>query len=121
MLKVAKKIIRTNKDVEMTTEPVKEEKTKKTSKKESGKLPADTYKDEIEPMEMLIDEQNKLVFSVKRAGDLGLPHVDIRLFVTSERYTGFTKKGINFPLEFFLEFIDRCNEVNDKCDEKGLE
>jgi hypothetical protein len=126
-IKIAKKIIRTNADVEMTPAPAKESKSanktesKKDSKKESNKLPEDTYKDEIDPMELFIDEHNKFVFSVKRQGELGLPHVDIRLYVSSERYTGFTKKGINFPLEYLLTFIDKCNDLSDTCDEKWLE
>jgi hypothetical protein len=90
-------------------------------KKESKKLPPDTYSDEIEPIEISIGDKTKLVFKVQRAGELGLPHVDIRTYVNSDVYVGPTKKGINFPLEFLLEIIDTLNLVNDKCDEKGLE
>ena len=112
-IKVARKIQRTP-IVEKAPEPVKEE-------KQARVLPPDEYKDEIEPKEMYVDETGKLVISVKRGGDYGLPHVDIRHFVTTERYTGFTKKGINFPLEFLYELIDLLNEVSEECDRKGLE
>lgn len=116
-IKVARKIKRT---------PIVEEKpeVKKDIKKEGKpvkELPPDEYKDEIPPKEIVLDENGKLVISVKRGGDYGLPHVDIRHFVTTERYTGFTKKGINFPLEFLYELVDLLKDVSDECEEKGLE
>ena len=115
-IKVARKIIRT---------PIVEEKPveEKPKKKEevTPQLPSDEYEDEIPPKELVIDETNKLVISVKRAGDYGLPHVDIRHFVTTERFTGFTRKGVNFPLEFLYELMDLLKDASDKCDRKGLE
>lgn len=115
-IKVARKIQRTP-IVETKPEPKKEEK----KEKKVEKLPPDDYKDEIEPKEIVLDETGKLVISVKRGGDYGLPHVDIRHFVTTERFTGFTKKGINFPLEFLYELMDLLKDVSDECDRKGLE
>lgn len=112
-IKVARKIKRTF--VENEPKVVKEE------KKSKELLPPDDYKDEIEPKEIVLDETGKLVISVKRGGEYGLPCVDIRHFVTTERFTGFTKKGVNFPLEFLLELVDLLREVSDECDEKGLE
>lgn len=112
-IKVARKIQRTP-IVEKAPEPKKEE-------KQTPKLPPDDYKDEIEPKEIKLDETGKLVISVKRGGDYGLPHVDIRHFVTTERFTGFTKKGVNFPLEFLYELMDLLKDVSDECDRKGLE
>ena len=113
-IKVARKIQRTP-IVEKAPEPKKEE------KKKYRELPPDEYKDEVTPKEIVLDESGKLVISVKRSGDLGLPHVDIRHFVTTERYTGYTKKGVNFPLEFLYELMDLLKEVSDECDRKGLE
>ena len=112
-IKVARKIQRTP-IVEKAPEPKKEE-------KKVEKLPPDEYKDEVTPREIKLDETGKLVISVKRGGDYGLPHVDIRHFVTTERFTGFTKKGVNFPLEFLYELMDLLKEVSDECDRKGLE
>ena len=112
-IKVARKIQRTP-IVEKAPEPKKEE-------KKVEKLPPDDYKDEVTPREILLDETGKLIISVKRGGDYGLPHVDIRHFVTTERFTGFTKKGVNFPLEFLYELMDLLKEVSDECDRKGLE
>ena len=116
-IKVARKIQRTP-IVEKAPEPKKEKTEEKVQRKE---LPPDEYKDEIPPREILLDETGKLVISVKRGGDYGLPHVDIRHYVTTERFTGFTKKGVNFPLEFLYELMDLLKEVSDECDRKGLE
>ena len=114
-IKVARKIQRTA-IVEKAPEPKKEEKKEKSRLE---RLP-DEYKDEVTPREIVLDETSKLVISVKRGGDYGLPHVDIRHFVTTERFTGFTKKGVNFPLEFLLELMDLLHDVSDECDRKGL-
>ena len=112
-IKVARKIKRT---------PIVEEKKKpEPVKEEKRQLPPDEYTDEIEPKEIILDDTGKLVISVKRGGDYGLPHVDIRHYVTTERFTGFTKKGVNFPLEFLYELTDLLREVSDECDRKGLE
>lgn len=111
-IKVARKIKRT---------PIVEvEKTAPVKEKEKRVLPPDEYRDEIPPKEIVLDEHGKLVISVKRGGELGLPCVDIRHYVTTERFTGFTKKGVNFPLDFLLELTDLLREVSDECDEKGL-
>ena len=113
-IKVARKIKRT------FVEPEQKKTVEKTSKSE-GRLPSDEYKDEIEPKEIVLDENGKLVISVKRGGEYGLPYVDIRHYVTTERFTGFTRKGVNFPLELLLELVDTLREVSDECDRKGLE
>lgn len=115
-IKVARKIQRTP-IVEKAPEPKKEEKKEKNTLQ----LAPDEYKDEIPPKEIVLDETGKLVISVKRGGEFGLPCVDIRHYVTTERFTGFTKKGVNFPLEFLLELMDLLQEVSDECDRKGLE
>lgn len=108
-IKVAKKIKRTI--VEM----------KETKPVGVSTLPPDEYKEEIDPKELVLDENGKLIISVQRGGEFGLPFVDIRYFATTERFTGFTKKGVNFPLEYLLDLMDLLREVSDECDEKGLE
>lgn len=112
-IKVARKIQRTP-IIEEVPEPKKEE-------RKVSALPPDDYKDEIEPKEIEIDENGKLVISVKRGGEFGLPHVDIRHYVTTERYTGFTRKGVNFPLELLLELLESLKDAYDECERKGLE
>jgi hypothetical protein len=95
---------------------------KEKKKQSESKLPPDTYKDEIEPMWLSLDDDSKnfLVFSVKRQGDLGLPHVDVRHYVKTETYTGFTKKGINFPIDYLDEIMLRLSDVSEACQKKGL-
>lgn len=97
----------------------KEEKQKPAPAKKE-KLPSDKYKDEIEPIELKVSDTSKIVFSVKRAGDDGLPHVDIRLYVESKNYSGPTQKGVHFPIEFLNDFIDNLMAVNDECEGKNL-
>ena len=120
-IKVARKIQRTPIVEEKVPEP-KKETVKETKKEEKHRqLPPDEYKDEIEPKEIILDDTGKLIISVKRGGEFGLPHVDIRHYVTTERYTGFTKKGVNFPLETLYELLDLLHDVSDECERKGLE
>ena len=40
--------------------------------------------------------------------------VDIREFVTSERYTGPTKKGLRIPAEHFQKFKEMVNSVTEE-------
>lgn len=104
---------------ETKPEPKKEE-TKKKSTKSKKELPADVYKDEIEPIDLEIDETRKFVISVKRGGEYGLPMCDVRQFQTTELYTGFTKKGINFPIELLPDLIELLQVAYSECEEKGL-
>ncbi len=39
--------------------------------------------------------------------------VDIREFVTSDKYTGPTKKGLRIPAESFAQFKEMINSVQD--------
>ena len=114
-IKVARKI----KKIPLTMVEEKPTKEEKKSDK-NGLLPSDEYREEIPSKEIVLDENGKLVISVKRGGDYGLPCVDIRHFVTTERFTGFTKKGVNFPLEFLFEMMDLLQDVCDECEKKGL-
>jgi len=41
----------------------------------------------------------------------GKSGVTIREFVTSEKYTGFTKSGTRIPAEKFLEFREMINSI----------
>lgn len=42
----------------------------------------------------------------------GKKGLTIREFVTSERYTGFTKSGVRIPAEEFLKFREMINSVS---------
>lgn len=89
--------------------------TKTTIKKTNGAnkptLPSDEYKDEIKPVEVSLTNSTKLVISVKRNQEDGLPRLDIREFITSEKYTGFTKKGVNISLEKISPLLDVLSAV----------
>ena len=93
-------------------EPAKKEekKTKKSSKKS---LPADTYVDEFEPLELPIDDTRKFIISVKRGGEMGLPMCDVRQYQTTEVYTGFT-------IEYLPDLFEILQEAYNKCVEKNL-
>lgn len=93
---------------------------KEAPKKETKKLPPDTYIEEFDPIEIEVDETRKFVISVKRGGEFGLPMCDLRQYQTTDMYTGFTKKGVNFPVELLPELIDSLREVCDRCEEKEL-
>ncbi len=44
----------------------------------------------------------------------GKAGLDIREFVTSDRYTGATKKGLRIPAEKFKEFKEMVNSVTEE-------
>lgn len=103
--------------VEQKPEP---KKTPEKKEKKQRELPADVYKDEIDPIDLEIDETRKFVISVKRGGEFGLPMCDIRQYQTTELYTGFTKKGINFPVELLPDLIELLQVAYGECEEKSL-
>ena len=70
--------------------------------------------------ELKIADDYRLVFSASRMGDMGTPHIDIRLHVRSEQYTGPTKKGINFDVEYFEEFMEIMTTLNEALEKKGV-
>lgn len=100
--------------------PLAMQKKEEPKKREKNLLPPDRYTDEIPPKAIEVDEKKKLIISVKRDEDLGLPHVDIRWFSMTERYTGYTKKGVAFPLEYLPLVIGYLEAVMRECDEKDL-
>lgn len=99
--------------------PKEEPKQKKETKK-SSRLPRDTYPEEFDPVQIIIDEYGKLNFSVRRQGDLGLPRLDIRHFQTTDFYTGFTQKGINIPLEMLPGLIETLLFIHEQASGKKL-
>ena len=94
--------------------------TEKTKEKAQKKLPPDTYAPLIDPNELVIDENRKFVINVQREGEDGLPCVDIRTFQTTEAYTGYTRKGINFPLDMLPDLIESLENVSEAADKKKL-
>lgn len=92
----------------------------KTTSRKTNTLPTDEYSDMIKQRELPVDENVKLVFSVARKGDYGLPHIDIRTHITSENYTGLTKKGINFDTDYLMDFAEIINTIISELVEMGI-
>lgn len=103
-----------------TVETPKKSAEKAEKKEKKKNLPPDVYKDEIEPIEIEIDETRKFIISVKRGGEFGLPMCDVRQYQTTDLYTGFTKKGINFPIELLPDLIELLQVAYGECEEKNL-
>lgn len=81
----------------------------------------DSYPDLLEKKELVLGDTNKLVFSVARGGEYGLPMIDIRHYTDTSKYSGPTKKGIRLPLEMLYDFLEILDEIDTECDEKGIE
>lgn len=77
------------------------------------------YQDIIEARELEIAEGIKLVFSVSKTSE-GNPHLDIRTWIESEKYTGPTKKGINFDIESLEEFRDILQDIDSELSQKDV-
>ena len=55
------------------------------------------------------NDQTDIIVRIDEFG--GKPGVTIREFVTSERYTGFTKSGTRIPADSFLNFRELINAI----------
>ncbi len=69
--------------------------------KEIGKINKGEYQGAVTDIVIGIKEYN---------GKVG---IDIREFVTSERYTGPTKKGLRIPTESFSKFKEMINSISE--------
>lgn len=54
--------------------------------------------------EVVISEQRKIV--VQKREWKGRKSLDIRAYVTTDKYTGYTPKGVNTPVEKAKELTD---------------
>lgn len=91
--------------------------------KPQEELPADEYKNIGITKTLHINTNDKgaefnVTISVNRAGDEGLPILDIREFIKSAKYTGFTKKGVVIPLELAKDFMGMLADVLNDVDVK---
>ena len=77
------------------------------------------YQDVVKARELEIADGIKLVFSVSKTSE-GNPHLDIRTWIESEKYTGPTKKGINFDIESLEEFRGILKEIDSELEKKGI-
>lgn len=71
------------------------------------------YIDLIEPVTLELDETASFVFSASKLGEDGQPHVDIRTWVDNERYSGPTKKGINFDIAEIDNIMEILQMIKD--------
>ena len=111
-------MIKLKKPTMLKTKEAAPEKSSKTREKKKNTLPPDVYKDEFPPLELVVDESRKFILSVKRGGELGLPMCDLRQYQTTEVYEGFTKKGLNFPVELLPDLIEALVQIQQTCVEK---
>ena len=81
----------------------------KEKPKKVESLPSDEYTPLIPQVVIEISESQSLVLRATRGGELGLPRLDIREYVKTEEYTGFTKKGINIPLEHISDLAQKLH------------
>ena len=93
-------------------------KTEETAKRK--KLPPDEYRDEIPSKKIEVDDTRHIIVSVKRGGEDGLPCLDVRWYQPTDVYTGFTKRGINIPVEYLPELLQVLNDSLEECEAKGL-
>ena len=100
-------------------EKIQQELAVEKKQKEYSKKYPDEYVDEIPKKVIDLDEDGKwkLVLSCRRRNDdeEGLPYVDIRLYMTSEKYTGYTKNG------FSISVLDKWDEFKKTIDQMDKE
>lgn len=107
-------------------EEEKEEEVKKVAKEKKpyygkkNKLPPEDFKPLVDVKEVVLNDTTKIVIQVKRGGEFDLPVIDLRQYIDTDNFTGFTKKGFSIPLELFAHFSNVLMDVIDLCEEKGL-
>lgn len=102
------------------TPRVSKEAQESVKQREMRKKYPDEYRAEIPSKELVVNDHLKLVFQLRRQGEFGLPFVDIRHYITTDKYVGFTKQGITLPASLMDEFTKYVTEINDYCDEHSL-
>ncbi len=102
---------------------VKQQEVERRQKEYSKKYP-DEYVDEIPKKVLDLTDKWKLVLSCRRRNDddEGLPYVDMRLYMTSDKYTGYTKNGFSLSLlDNWDEFVETINKMDKELHaKKGL-
>jgi hypothetical protein len=63
---------------------------------------------------MKLNVMDSLVFQTSQYR--GKNYVDIRKFVETQKYTGFTKQGIRFSVALFGEFFENLKKVAESLD-----
>lgn len=94
----------------------------KEKKSAGNKLPPDNYAPLMEEIVIPLNTEGsyQLRVNLKRGGELGLPYVDLRLYVVGEQYTGYTKKGVSFEVHSLLDVQDALEKVKAEIAAKKL-
>jgi hypothetical protein len=66
-------------------------------------------KEEGEVCRLQLNTTDYLLFSIKEYR--GRHYVDLRKYVVSDSYTGFTKQGVRFISDLFKEFEEKVAEL----------
>ncbi len=66
-------------------------------------------KEEGEVCRLQLNTTDYLLFSIKEYR--GRHYVDLRKYVVSDSYTGFTKQGVRFISDLFNEFEEKVAEL----------
>lgn len=120
-LKVVKKL-------ELSPENIQKERKSHTV----NTLPEDGYKPMFPPIRILVREypnmkatfinKDYLEFKVMRLDDDEAPAcVFISMYRESEKYTGYLKKNIHFPISALGDVFESIEDIADKCEEMGIE
>lgn len=100
--------------------PVITDPQEELKKAKSNKLPSDEYVDLFDPIDIPLLDTAKIHVSCKRAGEMGLPAIDIRLFVKTDIYEGATKKGVNLPLDMLPVLQKALADMHRQADDMEL-
>jgi hypothetical protein len=71
----------------------------------------DMDKEQGEISRMQINPTDYLLFSIKEYK--GKHYVDLRKYVISDSYTGFTKQGVRFGSELFKDFEENIKQLKE--------
>lgn len=78
------------------------------------------YEQLIEERVIEIADGVSLVITASRKDKDSSPHIDVRTYIANDNYSGPTKKGINFDVEWLPDLIEILDEVNNDLEVKGL-
>lgn len=59
----------------------------------------------------IVEVSDRTKIYIKEGSYAGRKFIDIRKWVETSKYTGFTQKGITIPLKAFEEFKEKLNKV----------
>ena len=80
----------------------------------------DFYPDEFDPEVIPVDTNRDIKLSVRRQGEMGLPHIDMRVWAHTDLYTGFTKQGFSVPVEQIRDIVVALEKVERECHRRNL-